>query len=47
MFNIMNLIPNSENMEPPSPPNFDEKIVSFGKNIGKTFRMFTKKTRAT
>jgi hypothetical protein len=37
MFNIMNLIPNSENMEPPPPPNYDEKIASFGKNIGKTF----------
>ena len=37
MFNIMNLIPNSENMEPPPPPNYDEKIVSFGKHKGKTF----------
>ena len=37
MFNIMNLMPNSENIEPPPPPNFDDKIVSFGKNIGKTF----------
>ena len=37
MFNIMNLIQNFENMEPPPPPNYDEKIVSFGKHKGKTF----------
>ena len=37
MFNIMNLIPNSANIESPTPPNFDNKTVSFGKNIGKTF----------
>ena len=33
----MNLIPNSENKEPIEPPNYDENILSFGKNIGKTF----------
>ena len=37
MFNIMNLIPNFENIEPPPPPNFDGKIVSFGKYKEKTF----------
>ena len=37
MFSIMNLMSNSENTEPPIPPNYDDKIVSFGKNIGKTF----------
>jgi hypothetical protein len=33
----MNLMPNSENIELPTPLNYDNKIVSFGKNIGKTF----------
>ena len=37
MFNITNLMPNSENIKPPALPNFDDKVVTFGKNIGKTY----------
>ena len=37
MFNIMNLIPNSQNMEPVEPPCLDNNVVSFGKHKGKTF----------
>ncbi len=39
MFNIMNLIPNSENMEPIEPPNFDGKLYLSANIKGRYFRV--------
>ena len=30
-------MPNYENIKPPPPPNLDNKVVTFVKNIGKTY----------
>ena len=46
MFNIMNLIPNSEKIEPPAPHVLWIKSYHLARISENPFHMFTKKTRA-